>query len=667
MKTRVASTLIVLTLIGSIGAGRAATFTVTTTASTGAGSLAQAIHDANASADSTAVIAFNISGAGPHYIQVPPNGFPLITKSGLTIDGYSQPGASPNTASIHAANNAVLKIVLTATNGNALSMYTACTNAWGSDIPNLGYGDDEQAILGFFDATNVTVQGLVIQATPFTATTQGPANSPNNGPYCKSICFACNSMQNGGAMCQNFRVSGCWFGLDPVSKQVANCTDVLYGLGTLVASPAICIASYRTRNADVSNPNYNHPGTIGVAVASANPRAEFNVFVTGYGYDSEGFDYRFCGNFFGVLPDGVTSADMGVLSPLQQVDGYLEVGREANGLVIGTDGDGINDDQEGNVFGPMTVGGSCLNLYSAPRTNIVVAGNYFSVDVTGHPFAGANTNVNPLVDTLSTVSTFRFGSDFNGVSDDLEANKVVNTSLVKIDQPGAPSNASWVSMRGNSLLNTTSFGGGRPPIGDGQIESMNIYAGFIDINGQNGTLDIIPVIGAGTTATTLTGTCGLPAGAPYTNLFVDLYEADDTPGATPQGKRWIAGFQDNSKADSNPAVGAFTFSTAGLGITPGTKLTITVTYTKDTAPMVQSVSRAGSQTTLSVTNGVGPGPIVTYGIQKASSVNGSYAFTAAAVGGAATLTDNNPVSFYRATGPAATGQTSPFSDVFVVP
>src|SRR5262249_34122137 len=175
-------------------------------------------------------------------------------------------------------------------------------------------------------------------------------------------------------------------------KQVAYCQDALYGLGTLVASPAICIASYRTRNADSSNPNFNRPGTIGVSAGSANPRAEFNVIVTGYGYDSEGKDYRVSGNFFGVLPDGVTSADMGVLSSLQQSDGYLEIGRDDSNLVIGTDGDGVNDDQEGNIFGPLTVDGSCINLYSDPRTNIVVAGNYFSVDINGNPFAGANTN-----------------------------------------------------------------------------------------------------------------------------------------------------------------------------------------------------------------------------------------------------------------------------------
>src|SRR5689334_22624029 len=51
-------------------------------------------------------IAFNIAGAGPHYLKEPPNGFPLIYKqSNLLIDGYTQPGASPNTHAITQANN----------------------------------------------------------------------------------------------------------------------------------------------------------------------------------------------------------------------------------------------------------------------------------------------------------------------------------------------------------------------------------------------------------------------------------------------------------------------------------------------------------------------------------------------------------------------------------
>src|SRR5688572_24334277 len=58
------------------------------------------------------MITFNIPGPGPHYIVTPLGGYPMITKSGVTIDGFSQPGSSQNTAGPRQPRNNVLKIVL---------------------------------------------------------------------------------------------------------------------------------------------------------------------------------------------------------------------------------------------------------------------------------------------------------------------------------------------------------------------------------------------------------------------------------------------------------------------------------------------------------------------------------------------------------------------------
>ena len=70
----------------------AATFTVTTTAATGLGSLDQAIQDANSTAGADNIV-FAIPGAGPHIITPAFPGLPAITEA-VTIDGYTQPGAS---------------------------------------------------------------------------------------------------------------------------------------------------------------------------------------------------------------------------------------------------------------------------------------------------------------------------------------------------------------------------------------------------------------------------------------------------------------------------------------------------------------------------------------------------------------------------------------------
>jgi hypothetical protein len=89
----------------------ASTFTVTNTNDSGAGSLRQAILDANFT-DGASVIDFNISGTGVHTIK-PASALPTITEP-VTIDGYSQPGASLNTKAV--GNDASLKVQLDGTN-----------------------------------------------------------------------------------------------------------------------------------------------------------------------------------------------------------------------------------------------------------------------------------------------------------------------------------------------------------------------------------------------------------------------------------------------------------------------------------------------------------------------------------------------------------------------
>ena len=89
-------------------------------------------------------IAFNLSGPGPFYLQEPPEGFPIIHKLGnLLIDGYTQPGASPNTGSVTQANNAVIKIVIDGRNGNDRDVFTPdyTTNNTVPPIDNQSAGD----------------------------------------------------------------------------------------------------------------------------------------------------------------------------------------------------------------------------------------------------------------------------------------------------------------------------------------------------------------------------------------------------------------------------------------------------------------------------------------------------------------------------------------------
>ncbi|HEX3228314.1 MAG TPA: Calx-beta domain-containing protein, partial [Pyrinomonadaceae bacterium] len=89
---------------------KATTYVVTNVNNSGAGSLRQAILDANANPGAD-LINFNIPGAGGHPIFLKTL-LPVITDP-VTIDGYSQPGATPNTATM--ADNATLLIEITGT------------------------------------------------------------------------------------------------------------------------------------------------------------------------------------------------------------------------------------------------------------------------------------------------------------------------------------------------------------------------------------------------------------------------------------------------------------------------------------------------------------------------------------------------------------------------
>lgn len=99
---------IALFFLGGVSAARADTYTVTNTSGSGAGSLAQAILDSNAHTGQDTVV-FNIPGSGVQRIDLSKTFLPDITDS-LVLDGYTQPGAHPNTLS--AGDNAVILIQL---------------------------------------------------------------------------------------------------------------------------------------------------------------------------------------------------------------------------------------------------------------------------------------------------------------------------------------------------------------------------------------------------------------------------------------------------------------------------------------------------------------------------------------------------------------------------
>ncbi len=151
------STLALL-FVCAASALQANVFTVTNTADSGAGSLRQAIIDANAMTD-TDTIDFNIAGAGVKTIS-PLSPLPATT-SPVTIDGYSQPGAAENTS----ANgfNGTLLIELDGTNAGVGSVGLDLSGGSSTvrgfvinrfDVNGIAVHSDDNVIEGNFVGTN---------------------------------------------------------------------------------------------------------------------------------------------------------------------------------------------------------------------------------------------------------------------------------------------------------------------------------------------------------------------------------------------------------------------------------------------------------------------------------------------------------------------------------
>ena len=134
------------------------TYTVTSTADSGAGSLRQAITDANTNPGAD-TIQFNIVGSGVQTIT-PASSLPPITEA-VTIDGYTQSGSSPNTLPTSQGLNTVLRIEIDGTNTGA----TACLEVQADDVTIKGLAINRCPGIGILTTgahQNFVVEGCFI-------------------------------------------------------------------------------------------------------------------------------------------------------------------------------------------------------------------------------------------------------------------------------------------------------------------------------------------------------------------------------------------------------------------------------------------------------------------------------------------------------------------------
>lgn len=488
-------------------------------------------------------IAFNIPGDGPHYIATPATGYPLLTKTGVTIDGYSQSGAQRNTSPLTEPHTTVLKIVIDSRDGGRYSL---------ADYGSNGFGDSESAIFPLFYAADARIQGLAFIGIP------GDDNAES--PFIYNIALIGAST--------NVKVQGCWFGLDPAAAPFAPDND---GHTPGVHGARSAVASFKWDDATTSEGLI--VGTDGDGVGD---RGEFNIMVGNLlAIHLETPDTRISGNYINCLPNG-RLWDQNI-EQINLPSGGLECfenGR-GNGNIIGTNGDGVSDADEGNVIGPVVY--DVYFEFWRTAIDVVIAGNRIG----GGPRGESNflTPVGTELAIMRKNSTLRLGSNLDGVADAAEANHISGFEGDFFEFHGSNNDADGkpvrISMRGNALSRNY----GDLPV-TAQLPNLTLERYYTDVL-VDPINDYRPALEASSTPTTVKGRVPSPveASAPDTiTIEVDFYLADPWgmlqsdatyPDGYPQGLVYLATRKVDGPQDTDPAVGTFAF--AGIpGLSPET-------------------------------------------------------------------------------------------------
>jgi hypothetical protein len=509
-------------------------------------------------------IRFNIPGAGPHVIVTPLGGYPLITNNGITIDGYTQPGSVPNTNAILRGNNAQLKIVIDSTGTDSAENPSnpALPLRRSTRLPFSGYGDSENGIFPVLGADNFAIRGL-----SFVARFGGSDEDPS---------VYAVALVNGAT---NARVQGCWFGLPPGGSTMND-----------VKAPADAVAAFRFNNGDGTF-NYSEGLVVGTDGDGINDRSEFNVTAgCNITFALELPNARVSGNYVNVFPNGTNFVNIDAISVANEDSSveFLENGRAAHNMIVGTDGNGVSDSDERNIVA-NTVYDVHLEVYSA-GTNMVIAGNYFGVGTDGVTAAPLSTNDVQSLMAAPGSATVRIGSNGDGVSDDLEGNLIVNGSGTRLT-----SSATLVVYRRNRFVNCN-------------------YTTMVNDAAAAAT----PTLNA-ITNNIISGTFVPAATLEYAAAFIDVYTADPAalantnawPAVITHPNRWLAAFTDNGPGDLDLAEGAFAFNISSFGVADSNYVTVTVTYSRET-----TASNAGLADTTAPATPVSRRPSLTISIDE---------------------------------------------------
>ena len=335
---------------------------VTNTNATGTGSLHEAILNANANTGVTDTITFNISGGGPHVINLTA-ALPAITDT-VIIDGTTDPDYAGTPI-----------IVLDGSGAGAVDGLSLAAGSDGSTIRGLVINNFGDAGIKLEDSNNHTIVGNYI-GTDAT----GTANE-GNSTYGIEVLNSTNNMIGGSTTADRNVIAG--NSLDGIT---------IWGPGsTLNIIQGNYIGVDSTGNTGLGN------GADGIVIGGGannntiggdRTAGEGNVISGQTGVNADGIEIdnvgadsnKIFGNYIGTNHDGtfaIANARHGVVI----YDGV-------QGTEIGGTGTGQGNIISGNGEGGVVIDGNG----KVTTTNNIVAGNLIGVDVTGSGDLGNATN-----------------------------------------------------------------------------------------------------------------------------------------------------------------------------------------------------------------------------------------------------------------------------------
>jgi hypothetical protein len=360
---------------------------VTNTNDSGAGSLRQAILNANLMVNGATpdVITFAIPGAGVHTIQ-PASALPVIG-DGVLIDGFSQPGSSVNT--LAAGNDAVLLIELSGASLNAwtndvLAVLGSDTTIRGLVMNRAGGTSGAGRTVALMSlASNVKIEGSFIGTN---ASGTAATASPTTGIFLDNVS---NSTIGGTTPAARNLISGNYGGLilrgpETTGNVIAgntigtdasgtaaipNTVDGIL-LGPFAANNLIGGTTAGARNVISGNGN-------GIVAASISPGLLYTL----------GDGNRIQGNYIGTTADGNGALGNGAVGQNTTGGIYIaDLNLGAGALTIGGTAVGA-----GNLISGNKGSGIAVTAYDfhSPSGTVLVQGNRIGTGATG---TGANAN-----------------------------------------------------------------------------------------------------------------------------------------------------------------------------------------------------------------------------------------------------------------------------------